>query len=281
MQFLVLGGLIFAMTSRPDSVSEIHLDGSEFSALEAAQARRDGAPTLASDEATAVRTRLLEDEILYREAIRLGLDKNDNVVRQRLIQKVLFLAEDLGGAARAPTEEDLRRFFDATRSQWVNPAHIRLIHVYASPAHQAQLAALRTETVAADSGATDTPPALGDAFGLPRGVDKTREELANVYGTGFATAVFNLPLGVWSEPIMSKFGWHLVKVLERHDAAPASFEDVRGKLPLLCLAARKQQAVADFLRQAAQRYRISIDGQRVTGLPLSGRVAAASSNEGD
>ena len=280
-QFLALGGLIFARAPQPDSARDVRLEGAMFRALEAAQARRLAAPAVAADEAAAVQSRAVEDEVLYREALRLGLDKNDNIVRQRLIQKVLFLAEDLAGVSRAPTEEELRAFFAMTQAQWVRPARIRLIHVYAGPERCGQLVALRDQVIAAETTRPDVPPPLGEAFALSRVVDMTREDLAATYGPTFADAVFAAGMREWSQPVPSKFGWHLVKVLERSEARPASFEDVKGKLPLLYLAARKKEAAADFLQQALKRYRITVDGRRLTYLPFSGRVAPERSTELD
>jgi hypothetical protein len=273
VHFLLLGGLIFAVAPRPEPRRDIAFDTAAFDDLQRAQAQRLGVPVLEARDAEEVRTRAIEDEILYREALRLGFDKDDNVVRQRLVQKVLFLAEDLAGVSRTPTEEELRRFFEATRAQWTRPARVRLIHVYAGPAHREDLSALRPAVVAAEATVPGEPPALGEAFPLPRAVAMTRDELSGTYGASFADAVFALATGSWSEPIQSKFGWHLVRVLDRQDAGPATFEDVRAQLPLTYLVARKKQAAAEFLRQAATRYRITVDGHSLTTLPPSGRMA--------
>lgn len=281
VQFLVLGGAIFALAPRPPSQRDLALDGATFAALEKAEAQRRGVPVLGPEEANEVRTRAIEDEILYREALRLGLDRNDGVVRQRLIQKVLFLAEDLAGVARPPSEAELRAFFEATRSQWKRPARVRLIHVYAAPERQEWLAGLGGAVAAAEAAAPGEPPPLGEAFPLPRTVVMTREDLEAAYGEPFAASVFELGPGAWSEPIRSKFGWHLVKVLERAEAGPADFEDVRGTLPLTYLVARKKQAAADFLRRAAARYRITVDGRPIAAPPSRGRLPPPRSEEPD
>jgi len=261
VQFVAIGGLIFALAPRPASRRDIAIDAGTLAALEQAQAQRLGKPALDADEAREVRTRAVEDEILYREALRLGLDRDDNVVRQRLIQKVLFFAEDLAGASRAPSEDELRAFFQSTHTPWTRPAEVHLIHVYAGPAGRDRLEALRDEVVAAEARSPGAPPALGEAFPLPRDLTTTRDDLGASYGAEFADDVFALDPGVWSEPIRSRHGWHLVKVLGRTDEAPARYEDVKGRLPLAYLVARKKQAAASFLRQAATRYRITIDGQ--------------------
>jgi peptidyl-prolyl cis-trans isomerase C len=274
LHFVLLGGLVFWLAPAPrGGRGDVVIDGAALRALEDAQAQRLGTPRLSPDEEREVRTRAVEDEILYREALRLGLDRDDNVVRQRLVQKVLFLAEDLAGVSRQPTEAELRAFFEATRGQWTRPSRVRFVHVYAAPNGRDRLAALHDRAATLEIAAPGTPPALGDAFPLPRAVTGSHDDVANQYGAAFADAVLALPPGAWSEPIASKFGWHLVLVLERTDAGPAEFEDVRPRLPLLYLVARKKEAAREFLRQAAGRYRIVVDGAPLRDLPPSDRVA--------
>jgi hypothetical protein len=273
VHFLVVGGLIFALAPRPDPSRDVAFDSATFAALEQAQAHRLGTPVLDAAQAREVRARAIEDEILYREAIRLGFDRDDIVVRQRLVQKVLFLAEDLAGVSRPVDEAALRAFFEATRSQWSRPAHVRLIHVYAGPDHREQLVQLRDRVIAAEMEHPAVPPSLGEAFALPRAVTATHEDVARDYGAEFADGVFALDPGIWSEPMRSRFGWHLVKVLARDEGGPARFEDVQGKLPLALLVARKKQAAADLIRQAAKRYRITVDGKPLGELEPSGRTA--------
>jgi len=272
-QFLVLGGLLFALAPRPISSRDIALDSRSLAALQAAQVQRLGRAALDDDEAHEVQARTIQDEILYREALRLGLDRDDNVVRQRLIQKVLFLAEDLAGVPATPSEAELRSFFDATRGQWTRPARVRFVHVYAGPTGRDRLAELRDLAIAATSRTPGQPPDLGDAFPLPRAGTASHDQLAEEFGPGFADAVFGLAPGGWSAPIASRHGWHLVEVVERFEAGPASFDEVRGQLPLTYLVARKKQATAAFLRQAATRYRITIDGHPLAAPPIADRLA--------
>lgn len=281
VHFVLVGGCIFALAPRPEADREIAFDSVTFAALEAAQTQRMGRARLAPGDAEDVRTRAIEDEILYREALRLGFDRTDNVVRQRLIQKVLFLAEDLAGVSRTPSETELRAFFEANRAQWTRPAEVRLIHVYAGSERRDWLAARRAEVIAREADAIGEPPPVGDAFGLPRALTASAEALASQYGEAFAARVFELAPGSWSEPLASKFGWHLVKVLERQAARPARFDEVQGQLPLVYMVARKQQAARDFLRRAAERYRVTVDGRPVAAPPPTDRMAPDPMEESD
>jgi peptidyl-prolyl cis-trans isomerase C len=268
-RFLVLGGVIFALVPRPESGRDVHIVRGQLAALYGAEARRSGR---AVDEARqrAIDARAIEDEVLYREALRLGLDRGDGIVRQRLIQKVLFLAEDLGGASRPATDAELRAFYEAHRDAFMAPEHTRLVHVFARQDHRDALAGLRPQVIAA---AGDEPPPFGEAFPLSRSLTASRGELAASYGAAFADAVFGLPEGSFSEPIASKFGWHLVRVLGHAAARPETFEEARGRLKLAYLVDRKEKATRDYLAGAFGRYRIDVDGQPVSSYVPTGRTA--------
>ncbi len=218
--------------------------------------------------------------MLFREGVRLGLDRDDHIIRQRIIEKVLVLAEDLGGAARPPTENDLKDYFAATRGQWIEPARVTLVHIFLSPAHRDQAEALRTRAQA-DAGPEDDPPPLGDAFPLRRKLTATEAELQKDYGADFARVAFALEPRTWSDMVASVHGLHLIKVLQRTAQHPASYEEVRERLPMDYLLWRKHEATTSFLREAFARYRIEADGVPVTGYQPTGRVAPGRASGGD
>jgi hypothetical protein len=101
-----------------------------LAALHAAESTRK--PARAGELAAEVKERAIEDEILYREGEKLGFDKSDYIVRQRVIQKVLFLAEELAGATQSPTDAQLRAFFAATPSRWTQPEVFHFRQIFAS-----------------------------------------------------------------------------------------------------------------------------------------------------
>lgn len=258
LHFVVLGGLIFAIAPRVEPPETIVVDQAALDAMGKAEARRLGQAVLSDEQRRELKQRAVSDEVLYREALRLGLDRDDPVVRQRLIQKVLFLAQDLAGSSAPATEDELRSFFESTRDQWARPPRVRFLHVYGIPAHRDQLAALADEAASMESARPGTPPSLGDAFPVSRSVDATRDVVAADFGDAFADAVFGEPAGAWQGPFESKHGWHLVKVLERDEGGAAGFDDVRGKLPLHYLVARRKEVTRDFVLRAALRYRVEV-----------------------
>ncbi len=277
-QFLAIGAALFAVAPPPESPRSIHIDESDMVALQAAEARRIGTPQLSDKQAQRLRAGLIDDELLYREALRLGIDKSDIVVRRRLIQRVRMLAQDLAGASNAPSEQELRSWFAATRQRWRSQPKLRFVHVFIRRNSKRDVAALRSAAIAHDQASTSNqaPPPLGDAFPISRLVPLTSlDDLEPMYGSAFVTAVQALSPRSWSQPIASKLGRHLVKVIERAESQPATFEQVRQKVRLAYALEQKQRAVEAFLSAARRRYDIDIAGPalRSSG-PVARRQAA-------
>jgi hypothetical protein len=225
--------------------------------------------------------RALEDEILHREALRLGLSDGDPIVRRRLIQRALFLAEDLGGASREPTEHELRQFFEERREQYRPPAHFRLVHVFAASAEEcASLLSAVLDWQRANPSA-DKPPRIGRPFPTSRLFVGTRERLVVSMGETFAADLDSKPIGEWIGPLQSKHGFHLVKISERTVATSADFEQAEPRVRLDYLTHVKQEAVARFLKRAAQRYDIQVAGETVQNFDPSRRIAPRSARSSE
>lgn len=274
VQFGVLGAIVFAIAGSPASPRTIALSRDYLDALHAAQAERLGVGHLPDDKRGEVDRRAVEDEVLYREALRLGLDRDDGVVRRHLVQKMLVLAEDLGGASTEPTRDDVRAYFERTRARWRIAERVHLVHVYAG--ERATLVGLAGAVRDADRAHPDTPPPLGDAFPRARELRGSRADLAATYGDDFADAAIALPVGSWSEPVRSRFGWHLVKVIAHDGGRPATLAEVEDRVRLDCAVERRHAAIARYLAAASARYRIEVDGARVEQLEPTARIALRS-----
>ncbi len=262
-QFCVIGAAIFALAPH-DRGRRVDVPGATLAALRSAEARRVEAP-LDDPKAHEVEARAIEDEILYREALRMSLDKGDPLVRQRLIEKLLLLVEDMGGASRAPTDAELRAYFEETRAQWRRASRVHFVHVFA-----ARKDALPPEGVL-DPDAREAP-AVGDAFPYARDVTATRDEIGRLYGADVADQLERQD-GGWSAPVASSFGWHRVRVVERLPGAPARFEEVKKEMELDFMLARREKVVGSYLRRLASEYDIRIDGHKLTGFVPTRRVA--------
>lgn len=173
----------------------------------------------------------IREEVFYHEALRLGLDQDDEILRRRLVQKYEFLQQDLDIVAD-PSEQTLRAFFDANQQRYQLPSTVSFSHVYFSADTRgeqgARADAARIASVLAQRGVSRAPDE-GDPFPGPTDfAGVSQEELGRVFGReGLASGIFALTTNRWSEPIASGLGWHVVYVNSQQPARSASFAEVR------------------------------------------------------
>jgi peptidyl-prolyl cis-trans isomerase C len=277
VQFVVLGAVVFGAARVRAGGDEIRLTRVELDAMADAEAKRK---KIARNPALALEVdeRTLEDEVLYREGLKLGFDKNDGVVRQRVIQKTLFLAEELAGASEAPTEAELRRYYDETRERWVRPERFHFVHVFARD--RATLDALVPQ-VEASVAHGESISALGEPCPVPRDATLRRPEIEAALGDSFLAALAAAEGTAFAGPVRSRLGWHLVQVLDHTAREPASFEEARASLVGPYVAERRQRAVAAYLKRAFREYRVTVDGTTVKTIDPRGRVALRASGSGE
>ena len=173
----------------------------------------------------------IDEEILYREAQRLGLDRDDAIVRRRLAQKLTFLLEDSGDTG-PPSETEMEEYYARHADRYRRPGRTTFDHVFRSgdtrtdPAGDA--AALLGDLRAGDDGGWRR---LGDPFMLARTyAERTDLEIAGLLGRGFADAVSELPAGDWNGPVESTYGMHLVRVNGRTASRAPALAEVRDRV---------------------------------------------------
>jgi peptidyl-prolyl cis-trans isomerase C len=267
LHFLVLGALLFSLAPAPRDGAVVKLDPARVQLM--ARIEHDRAP--AEPEATArgrAEMRAVEDELLYREALRLGLDRDDSIVRQRMIQKMLLLAEELAGASRPLTEADVAAHYRATPARWQGDETWRFQHLFATSREGAQaLVAQVSQTSGADL------PQLGLPFALSRDATLTMSDVGAVYGPAFASGLRALRLGTWSDPVESKFGWHLVRVVNRKPSRLLPLAEVENEVALELLVSRREAAVTSHLERLFSRAEVSIGEQPLRAYRSTRRVA--------
>lgn len=250
---LVLGALVFLahrLLAPPDGGRTIVVTRALRQALRAEHERRTGMAPTPAEEAAALE-RWLDEEVRYREALRLGLDRGDIIVRRRLVQKMEFLTEGLA-PPREPSDADLEALLAADPGRWAVPAQVTVEHVFASRTrHGGAAPAVAAGWRARLADGVD-PASLGDPFLRGRMfVGHTEAQLAAVFGPAFAAAVFALPVGSWVGPVSSSYGEHLVRVHERAERRPRSLGELRDELRREWLAAERERL--DRLAQARLR----------------------------
>jgi hypothetical protein len=204
----------------------------------------------------------VREEVFYREALALGLDRDDTVVRRRLRQKLEFISD---GAALAapPTDEELAAFLAAHAEDYRVESRTSFSQVFLDPAKRGEALAGDAATLLAElraSGA-DPPGALGDARMLaPRYEQLEETEIARLFGAGFEAALREQPVGEWVGPLQSGYGAHLVRIEARAPGRAAELAEVRAAVER-DWAARRRQEILDAEYQALRsRYRIRVEG---------------------
>ncbi len=200
---------------------------------------------------------------LYREAVELGLGRDDPIVRRRLIQKMRLLAGAEDGPVRA-TEQELRDYYEGHAERFMEPARLRLSHVFLSrDRRQATVdAAARQLLLKLQDEALPPERAvvLGDPFLLGHHLPPhTVKYLGRNLGEGFAARVKDLPPGVWSGPVESAYGLHLVWIHDTVAPRPAELAAVRRKVLEGLRAERREQRLGEFLDTLRQRYPVRIE----------------------
>jgi peptidyl-prolyl cis-trans isomerase C len=188
----------------------------------------------------------VQEEVLYREAIALGIDRDDTIVKRRMAQKMQFLAEDVA-AARQPTPEELGRWYEANRDQFAFPPRVSFRHLYFSPDRRAERArddaAAALTKLAGQQEDSNHAATLADTFMFQEYYrDRAPEFLGKEFGPNFALAVAKLSPGSWQGPVESGFGWHLVFVDTLIPGRVPALEEVEADVKTAWLAEQKAQA---------------------------------------
>lgn len=209
----------------------------------------------------------VRDEVLYREGVTLGLDRDDIVVKRRVRQKIEVMAEEEASAG-APTDAELSVYLAANRARFVQPAILTFEQVFlgAATSGPAVLAAMAVTREAMRKG-TD-PEQLGKPSLLPPRLTQTPADLvARDFGQSFAIALEAAPVGEWVGPIVSSFGAHYVRVANRTAAVAATLDSVRDQIVREWENERRQRARNDAYTQMRGRYEVSIEARPRTEQP--------------
>ena len=267
LQFLLLGLALFALhaaLARPEvsaSAAEIVVSrGRVRSLVEAFDRQWNRSPT--PEEVAGLVHDYVREEALVREALALGLDRDDTVVRRRLAQKMEFLGEDVAALVE-PSEEELRRFLAARSEHYRSESRFSFRQVFLDRQERGDglerdaaqlLAALEAP------GSTLDTEAMGDSRMLPGVlVDASQSEVEALFGTRFAARLAELQPGRWSWPVGSDYGPHLVFLERRTPGRVPALEEVREAVLRDWSAAKRAELGEAHDRALLERYRVTIE----------------------
>jgi hypothetical protein len=199
----------------------------------------------------------VRDEILYREGVALGLDRDDPVIKRRVRQKLEVIAEEQL-ARDAPTDAQLAEFLEKNPERFSRPGTVSFEQVFfPATATTAELEAART---AAAHGVD--PARLGQSSMLPPRADAAPLDLvARDFGAEFAAALVKLPPDTWTGPVGSGFGLHLVRVTALTPSAVPPLDEVRSAVAREWEHERRLASLAENYARLRGEYEVVIEAR--------------------
>ena len=194
----------------------------------------------------------IKEEIYYREALRLGLDKDDTIVRRRMLQKLTFLTEDLA-VSGAPERAVLENYHQQNSANYTQPERYSFQHRYFSTDR-------RTDAEQVAKRALTDTDLIGDPFMLQKQyAQRSEREVGDLFGREFAAALTTLSADeLWQGPLRSAYGWHVVQLSRVTPSRLLQFAEVQDRVLADWQQAQRQAANAEYYRSLRDRYRVQL-----------------------
>jgi hypothetical protein len=292
VHFLLIGAALFAvhqwvLTRNPDERKTVVVDRAALLTFMQYRARTFDPErsdqildALGDEELSQLIDEYVRQEVLYREAKALGLDRDDFVIRQRLIQKLEFINQDLSSQLTELSEEDLRGYFEEHRDDYVKPSRVVMTHVFfdqraggrdqALQRAESTLAVLNSRRVPFNEG-----PRHGDRFFYDVNfVGAEEEQVRRFLGPEIARAAMSLEPSekLWRGPYASEYGHHLVMITSRSPEKYLELDEIRPRVQEDARRYRIKELEDAVVDRVIEAYDIRIDYEP-TEQPGAGQAA--------
>ena len=207
----------------------------------------------------------IRDEVLYREGAAMGLDRDDVVIRRRVLQKLDIISEESAGQD-APSDVALAGWLKDHAAQYAQPPVLDFDQVLFDPARHGARLESELDAALAQLRAGADPAKFGDHGLLPGHVASSPQDaIARDFGEPFAQALLKLPTGTWQGPVSSGYGVHLVRVARLVPGRPSTLDEVRASVERDFESDRRARAREDYYRRLRQDYKVVIEAQLPAG----------------
>ncbi len=264
IHFLVLGALIFAaygwIKRDQRSVDEIVVTRGQQEHLVNMFSRTWQRPPTPQEYQGLLRD-FIREEIAYRQAVAMGLNEGDTIIRRRMRQKLELLTDEIVSFAE-PADAELQQYLIEHPEPFRLEPNLDLRQVYISldkRGADADVYALETLEQLRNQAEADWK-VLGDLLPLPEQFNDVRlGELARQFGSQFADSLLKLEQGEWTGPVRSGFGLHLVRIDRFTPARDPGLIEVRAKVKIEWLEQRRRNATDELYERLAEQYSIEIE----------------------
>jgi hypothetical protein len=230
---------------------------------------------MTAEELQEVIDAYVNEEVLYREAKALGLEESDNIIRQRMVQKINFLLADVAATGESLEETELEAYFAANIEAYAIQPWATFTHIFFD-AEQRGAAGARVAAEEAMRALNDThalfndTSGYGDRFPYFRNyVERTFEYIASQFGNEFAAEISQLEPSEseWRGPFRSAYGEHVVLLTRRAAQTYPELDEVRGDVERDYLKEQANEALAEMAQSIRERYRVIISDLRAAPGP--------------
>lgn len=200
----------------------------------------------------------IREEVYYREALALGLDNNDTIIKRRLMQKMEFLSNDLA-ELNTPDEATLKKYLQENKDKYDVPARVSFTHIYFSSDKRGAGATEDAKNVLSGLDVLRAPE-LGDNFMMEYDfVQETPFEVERLFGKSFTNQLFKAETDGWVGPIESGYGLHLVRISEKVDSRMPELASVIDKVRTDWMYEQKQNMNEEIYERFKEKYKVVVE----------------------
>ena len=268
LHFLLIGALlflVFELIKSPvgNQENRIVITRGDIDALQANFARTWQRPPTENEISGLIKEKV-RDEIAYREAVAMGLDQGDSVIRRRLRMKMELIVEDVAGLS-SPTDEDLEAYLVEHRESFHQQPQVSFMHVYLNSDKRGARVeddARQILTKVSAAGVDADPESYSDPNMLPKKLPLYYiNDIGRLFGADFSRQILEVKPGGWTGPVWSSYGLHLVYVWERIEGRDPKLDEVRKEVEREWSAKRRKEFTEETYNKLRERYTIVIEEQ--------------------
>ena len=205
------------------------------------------------DEITRIINNLVEEEILYREALKLDLDKEDRIIKRRLAQKISFLKQE--SIPDSPSNQDLIEYFNKNNDKYFIDSTYTFSHYFFSSENISNERASKAYSDLLNNIDINSDPFfLGKNF-----VDLSVKKIEREFGKDFSINFVNVELNKWVGPIKSPFGHHIIYVTNYTEGYLPDITNVLKQVEVDFLQDQRDKAIENYLNKIRSEYKIYIN----------------------
>ena len=263
-RFLLIGAAIFLIfnvfNKSEDLENTIVISAADIAALQA-NFSRTWQRQPSEKELSGIIEESVRDEVAYREALAMGLDRDDPYVRRRMRMKTELLMEDIISMT-PPTDEELNTFLVENRDQFKRQPEIAFSQIFFNAEKHGDSLESEINTIKQQlqSSQTDLSQDLGDVIMLPQNYPLAALNIIKrQFGEAFAEQIVTLEPEIWSGPVVSTYGLHLVLVRDRVDGYDPELTEIRPVVEREFMAKRRKHIKEEAYKKLQEQYEIVVE----------------------